>query len=101
MFIFNTIRGCGIHIPVFVGGLESLFVFRSIFNRVYIVQPSPLACQHFAWCSVVDEIWHVCSSIVVKKNGMHITFFRDGLSSVSSDRCIYRFAIVRVWPTEC
>ncbi len=101
MFISNIIRVCGMHIPVFVVGLENLFIFRSIFNRVYFVQASPLACQRFAWCSVVDEIWHVCSSIVVKRGGIHITVFVAGLSSVSSDRCIYRFAIVRVWPTSC
>ncbi len=92
-FISNIIRGCGIHILVFVG-LEIFLIFRSIYNRVYIVQASPLACQLFAWCSVIDEIWHVCSSIVVKYGGMPITFFGAGLSSVSSDRCIYRFAIV-------
>ncbi len=89
------------HIHVFVGGLENLFNFRSIFNRVYIVQASPLDCQLFAWCSVVDEIWRVCSSIVLKYGDMPITIFGAGLSSVSSDRCIYRFAIVSVWPTEC
>ncbi len=72
------------------------FIFRSIFNRVYIVQASPLACQLFAWCSVVDEIWRVCSSIDVKYDGMPIKFLGAGLSSVSSDRCIYRFAIMRV-----
>ncbi len=89
------------HIHVFVGGLEIFFIFSSIFKRVYIVQASPLACTHFAWCSVVDKIWHVCSSIDGSYSGMPITFLGAGLSSVSSDRCIYRFAIVRVWPTEC
>ncbi len=101
VFISNIIRVCGMLIPVFVVGLENLFIFRSTFNRVYILQASPLACQRFAWCSVVEEIWHVCSSIVVKHNGMPITVFGAGLSSASSNRCIYRFAIVRVWPTEC
>ncbi len=93
MFISNIIRGCGIHSLVFVG-LENLFIFRFIFNRDYIVKASPLACQLFAWWAVIDEIWHVCSSIVLKYGGMPITFFGAGLSSVSSDRCIYRFAIV-------